>query len=123
MTEEEYDLYSEFQKEFSSVRLMKKQGKRLMDAAMQGNSKAAGRISSTMIRNGGTKHVRNHALSSGFEKVSNGVTGHAAKLDGVIATPELKKELFRENVKNNLKLSRQFRKTGGKLGPGGNPIT
>jgi len=115
MTEEEYNLFSEFQKEFASVRLMKKQGKKLFDAAIQGDRKSAGKINAIVMKNGGGKNITVNSVGRGAQKISNGIAEKVAKTSGVPATPELKKEIYQKGVENNLALARMMKASGGKL--------
>jgi hypothetical protein len=118
MSEEELALFSEIQKEFASVRGMKKYGKRLVDEIAKGGGNI-GRINASVYRNGYGRNLVDNTLNPGFKKASNGVANYAAKLAGEVATPELKNELYKTAVKTNIKNARILRKTGGKLGPGG----
>jgi len=115
MTEEEYDLFSEFQKEFASVRLMKKQGKKLWNAAIEADRKSAGKINAIVMKNGGGKNIAANSVGRGAQKISNGIAEKAAKTSGVPATPEFKKEIYQRGVENNLALARMMKASGGKL--------
>ena len=115
MTENEYALFSEFQKEFASVRLMKKQGKKLWNAAIEADRKSAGKINAIVMKNGGGKNIVANSVGRGAQKISNGIAEKAAKTSGVSATPEFKKEIYQKGVENNLALARMMKASGGKL--------
>ena len=119
MDEEEYALFSEFQKEFASVRKLKKLGNRVIDSIAQGSSKARGKIAATAVRNGSTKHLLEQTLRPGFDKVATGIVNHAAKVGGFKATPQMKADFAHEVSKERLRVHRALKKNGGKLGPGG----
>lgn len=107
--------FSESQKEFASVRLMKKQAKKLFDAAIQGDRKSAGKINAIVMKNGGGKNITVNSVGRGAQKISNGIAKKAAKTSGVSATPEFKKEIYQKGVENNLALARMMKASGGKL--------
>lgn len=107
--------FSESQKEFASVRLMKKQAKKLFDAAIQGDRKSAGKINAIVMKNGGGKNITVNSVGQGAQKISNGIAKKAAKTAEVPVTPELKQEIYQKGVENNLALARMMKANGGKL--------
>ena len=79
MDEDEYSLYSEFQKEFASVKLLKKQSKRIIDGVKKGDFNETQRASAVFARNGGFRRPlidKNRPL---FDKVEKAVMKYADK--------------------------------------------
>ena len=80
MDEDEYSLYSEFQKEFASVGGYKKQAKRAVDALKRGDFKEIRRASDVLARNGAFRRPLIEKNGPLLEKVERALTKYANKI-------------------------------------------
>jgi hypothetical protein len=102
------------QKEFASVRGMKKQTKALVDAFSNQDIKKVGKVSARINKQGLNKNSEKFALEAGSEKVRKGSINKIEKMTGQ-AWDKKSKEMISEGMKNQqINLGKQNIARGGK---------
>ena len=89
------------QKEFASVRGIKKLAKASVDAAFEGNRKEIGKLVARANRQGLAKSSEKLINSKGFDKIANGSINHAWRKTGNKGlVPKEIKDVAREQYRN-----------------------
>jgi hypothetical protein len=118
MSEESYleKLYSENeeQKEFASVRAMKKQSKALIDAVSKKDIKGAGKISARINKQGLNKNSEKFLASEGSKKVYKGQVNKLAEIGGTKPSKAMKNLAVEELTTGAVNLGKQNIARGGK---------
>ena len=90
MTEDEYDLFSEFQKEFASVRKLKKATWDITKARATGDRELMGKAIARMNREGLAVNSPKYIFNEGFDKV---VKSNVRKMHKLKREPLTEKQL------------------------------
>lgn len=108
MTEEEYELYSEFleEREYASVRGMKKASNKIIDAMVNKDKKALGKATAVINRQGlnvnSLKKLNNpnydKVLKSGFNKIQKKTGAEFDKNLAISKTKELGATMAKQNI-------------------------